>query len=195
MNQVESGGELSHGMLHLQSGVHFKEIEIPALVNQEFYSSCVSVGGSSGYTDRDLPHPPPHLGVDNRRWRLLQYLLVAPLNRALAFSQIDDVAMLIGQDLHFNMSWIEQRFLEVDFAISEGPPGFTLCSFQRRAKFFLRVHQTHPFTAAACCRLEHHGVADSRSHSSSLLNRIHSAGSTVDKRNTFLFHGLAGAGL
>jgi len=103
--------------------------------------------------------------------------------------------MLIGEDLHFNMSRIDQRSLDVDFAISEGPPSFALCCLQRRPEVFFRVHQTHTFTATACGRLEHHGVADFRSHSSSLLNRIHSAGSTGDKRNTFLFHGLAGAGL
>src|SRR2546421_2805834 len=195
MNQVEPGGELSHRMFHLQPCVHFEEIEISALVNQEFDGSCASVGGGFGYSNRDFAHSAAHFSVDDWRWRLLQYFLVAPLDGALAFSEIDDVAMLIGQDLHFNVSRIEQRFLDVDFAVSERPPGFTLCRVQRRAKFFFRVHQTHAFTTAACCRLEQHRVADFRSHSSGLFNRIHSARSAGDKRDTFVLHRLPGAGL
>ena len=130
MHQVKSAGQLSHRMFNLQPCVHFEEIEIRVLINQEFDRSGVAIGGCFGYTDRDVAHLTAHCRANDWRWRLLQHLLVTPLDGALAFSEINRVAMFVGQNLHFNMTRIDERLLDVDFAISECSPGFALCCFQ-----------------------------------------------------------------
>src|SRR6267143_2699077 len=113
-------------MFHLQPCVHFEKIEILVVVHQEFDCSGIGVGGGSGHTDRDVAHLAAHFRANDWRWRLLQHFLMASLYGALAFSEENGVAMLVGQNLHFNMPSIDERLLDVDFAISECSPGFAL---------------------------------------------------------------------
>ena len=48
LDEVESRCEFSDGMFHLQSGVHFKKIEIFVFINQKFYgASCRIVNRTS----------------------------------------------------------------------------------------------------------------------------------------------------
>ena len=48
--------------------------------------------------------PRAQLGVDGRRGRLLDDLLVAALDRALPLEEVDDVAVLVGEDLHLDVA-------------------------------------------------------------------------------------------
>ncbi len=42
-----------------------------------------------------------------------------PLQRALALTEIDRVPVLVGQHLHFDVARIDDRLLDVDFAVAE----------------------------------------------------------------------------
>ena len=55
------------------------------------------------HRDRDLAHAPAQLGRDRRR-RVLDQLLVAALQRAVAFAEVDRVAVRIGEDLDLDVA-------------------------------------------------------------------------------------------
>ena len=72
-------------------------------------------GGVGG----DLPDPRPQLRVDRRRRRLLDQLLVAALERAVALAEVDHVAVLVGQHLDLDVARVGQVALQVHGRVAE----------------------------------------------------------------------------
>ena len=90
-------------VLHLHPGVHLQE-EVLALSVEQALD-----GAGAGVVDRgcrlggDLADPRAQLFVDRRRRRLLDQLLVAALDRAVALAEVDHVAVLVGQHLDLDV--------------------------------------------------------------------------------------------
>ena len=57
--------------------------------------------------------------VDRRRGGLLDDLLVAALDRAVALAEVDDVAVAVGEDLDLDVARVGQVALEVDRRVGE----------------------------------------------------------------------------
>ena len=64
--------------------------------------------------DADLADALAQLLVDGGRGRLLDELLVAALDRAVALAEVDDVAVAVGEDLDLDVARVGQVALEVD---------------------------------------------------------------------------------
>jgi len=57
-------------------------------------------------------------------WCFLDELLVVPLDRAFAFVEMQQSAVLIAHDLHFDVACARHQFLEQHAVIAEGAEGF-----------------------------------------------------------------------
>ena len=66
--------------------------------------------------------------VDARRD--LDHFLMPPLHRAIAFPQVDEVAVPVAEDLHFDVLGPGDVALEEDFGPAEGGAGFALGFFE-----------------------------------------------------------------
>src|ERR1700687_4037079 len=106
-------------MLDLDSRIHFQEIEVAFRIDQEFYRPGADVVDRFRGAHRDLAHFGAHLCGDKRRRRLLDDLLMPPLNRALALENVNRIAMRISEHLHFYMTRLLQKFLDVKTAVAE----------------------------------------------------------------------------
>ena len=95
-------------MLDLQPRVHLEEVEARANrrspSTQELHRAGVAIAGRARDRHRGLAHPLPQRRRDRRRRALLDHLLMAPLNRALALEQVDDVAVMIAEDLELDVA-------------------------------------------------------------------------------------------
>ena len=60
--------------------------------------------------------------------------LVAALHRAIALVQVDDVAVVVAENLHFDVLGAGNVFFEEDGGIAEGAAGFVWASSSRRAR-------------------------------------------------------------
>ena len=89
-------------MLHLQPGVHLKEVEVLLRVDEELNRSRRVVADGLGEGDGLGAHLGPSFGVQEGRWGLLNDLLVPALDRALTLVQMNSVAMFVSQDLGKN---------------------------------------------------------------------------------------------
>ena len=127
VDQIQSRDQFGHWMLHLQARVHFQEIEVLVAVHKKLDGPRIAVLGSLGRAHRDFTHAAAHIWIDKFRRRLFQHFLMTPLNGALAFSEIHNIAVLIRQHLHLDMPWSENCFLQIDFTVAEGPLRLTLC--------------------------------------------------------------------
>ena len=77
------------GMLDLDAAVQLEEEEVAA-VEHELGGARAAVADRAGERDRGLAHRAAQLGVERGGGRLLEHLLVAPLDRALALAERDD---------------------------------------------------------------------------------------------------------
>ena len=77
-----------------------------------------------------------------------------PLYRALAFAQVDDVAVLIGDDLDLNVARFLHIALNVHVAVAETGHGFGSGSGESLRDGSHIANNLHPFSASAGCRLE-----------------------------------------
>jgi len=119
LDQVDPRGELGHRMFHLEPGVDLQEVKVPVGIDQELGGSRVPVAASASERHGGFSHPLAELrGHDGRRG-LFHHLLMAALQRTLAFPQIQGVAGRIGQDLYLDVAWTNQIFLDEDCGITE----------------------------------------------------------------------------
>jgi hypothetical protein len=58
-DQIQPGDRLRHGVLNLQPRVHFHEIELAGLIEQEFQRAGTLVADRLDRSDRDRTHPRP----------------------------------------------------------------------------------------------------------------------------------------
>src|SRR3546814_2781152 len=94
----------------------FQEIEALVGPHDEFDRACAIIADSPGQRDSLLTHRLARFGINEGRRCFFNDLLMSTLDRAFAFTQINDVAMLIAQHLNFNVTRAFDKFLD-EYAI------------------------------------------------------------------------------
>src|SRR4029079_7018939 len=97
------GGHLGHAVLDLDARVHLEEEVLAVLGEQALDRPGPDVADRASGLDADLPDPLAQRLVDGRRGRLLDELLVAPLDRAVALAEVDRGPAAIGEHLDLDM--------------------------------------------------------------------------------------------
>src|SRR5690606_16542316 len=158
-DQVHPGDHLGDRVLDLDAGVHLDEVEAAVLV-QELEGAGAAVADADAGLGADLADLRALLGRDARRGRFLHDLLVAALHRAVAFAQVDGVALAVGEHLDLHVARVLQELLHVDHVVAEGGLGFLLGGGDGVGQRGLGVDHAHAAAAAAAGRLDDHRVAD-----------------------------------
>jgi hypothetical protein len=119
LNQIDAGDQFGHGMLDLQPGVHLQEEEALVLTGNEFDGSGGIVFHGFCQRHRLFTHLAAGGLVEQRRRRFLDHFLIAALDRAFAFAEIDHVAVLVAEHLDFDVAGIDDEFLDKDAIVTE----------------------------------------------------------------------------
>ena len=109
-------------MLDLQAGVHLDEGELAVLV-EEFERAGVAVAEFAQPGGGDGADRVARGGVERGGAGLLDQLLVPALQAAVALAEMDDVAVVVGQDLQLDVARPVEVFLEVDRVVAERGAG------------------------------------------------------------------------
>ena len=112
-DDVDAGDELGHRVLDLDAAVQLEEVEV-APVEHELDGAGAAVADRAAERDRGLAHPRSKLAVERGGGRLLEHLLVAALDRALALAEGDDLAVLVGEQLDLDVARALDEALVVD---------------------------------------------------------------------------------
>ena len=99
-------------------------------------------------------------GVDRRRRRLLDQLLVAALQRAVALAEMDHVAVLVGEHLDLDVARVGQVALEVDGRVGEELLALARGPLERLLELVLAQRDPEALAAAAARGLDRDRVAD-----------------------------------
>ena len=124
LDQVHAGDELGDRVLDLQPGVHLQEEEVarPVGVDDELDRAGAGVADGLGRLDRRPAHGGAHRGVEQRRRRLLDDLLVPALQAALALAEVDHVAVRVAEHLHLDVPGVPDVPLDQQGVVAEGVP-------------------------------------------------------------------------
>ncbi len=138
-------------MLDLQAGVglHEEELVRSLVGHQELDGARAGVAHTAGDVARCLAHPSAGRGVEERRRRLLDDLLVPALQRALALAEVDGRAVLIGEHLHLDVPRRSQVALEKESVVAERGRGDPAGRGDTVGEVALTLDHGHPLAATA----------------------------------------------
>ncbi len=156
------GDHLGDRMFDLQAGVHLHEEELvgPVGGHDELDGARADVvdaprGVAGGGAD-------PRAGgrVEQRRRRLLDDLLVAALQAALALAEVQHGAVGVGEHLDLDVPGAQHEPLQEQRVVAEGRRGLAAGRGQRGRQVGGVARPAHALAAATGGRLDQHGEAD-----------------------------------
>ncbi len=164
-HQIEPGRRLGHGMLDLQPRVHLEKIEAVGAeaargIDDELHRPGADIADRARRRDRRLAHRRARRLGQARRRALLDHLLMAALQRAIALEQMHDAAVRIAEHLHFDMARSGNVFLDQHAGIAERGLALARRAVERGVEVDMGVDAAHAAPAAARDRLDEHGIAD-----------------------------------
>lgn len=155
LHQVKASYHFRDRMLNLKSCVHLHKVKLLICsVKYEFDSSCVVVTDCLCCSYSSLANLESELRRD-AAWRFFNNFLVASLNSAIAFIQIDVVTVFITKNLDFNVSWALDILLKDHVIILEAFHRLILCGLKHLHELFLFSHNTHAFATSTKRGLDH----------------------------------------
>ena len=187
-DEVDAGHLLGDRVLDLDPRVHLHEVVGAVRGQQPLDRPGGAVAGRAGGVDRDLPDPLAQLRVDRRRRRLLDQLLVAALDRAVALAEVDHVPVRVREHLHLDVARILEVALDVDAAVGEVLLALALRRLERALGLVGRRDELHPLAAAAGRRLHDQRVADLVAEPQHLRDRLDRLGRARDDRHAGGLH-------
>jgi hypothetical protein len=147
-------------VLDLEPGVHLEECGFAAAVDQELAGPRAHVADRSRQGQGRSPEPGAEGGIDAGRRRLLEHLLVASLDRAVALAEMDAVPVAIEEDLDLDVAAALDESLQDQPVVAEGP-GRLAASGRERIREAGRITDgPHPLPATAGGRLDQQWIAD-----------------------------------
>ena len=159
-HDVDPGHHLRDRVLDLHPGVHLQEVVRAVRGQESLDRPRRAVADGPRGLDGDLADLRAQVVVDGGRRRLLDELLVAPLDRAVALAEVDDVAVVVGEDLHLDVAGILEVALDVHRRVGEVRLPLAPRGLVRPLDLFGRARDLEPFAAAARRGLDRDRVTD-----------------------------------
>ena len=141
-------------MFNLDTRVHLDEIVVALSINEEFNGTGTAVINMTRDLERIFADGLALLCGQYQRWCEFDDFLVTALDGAVTFKHVNKVAMLVTEDLYFDVFWM----FDVLFNKNVGDPE-SLLGFAGRTVVFLfhlvfGTHDAHPTAAATGAGLE-----------------------------------------
>src|SRR6185295_17368345 len=148
--QIESRYHLGHRVFDLEPRVDFNEVELTRRGENEFDRPGIRVANRTSRIERGFADLFAQIRGDGRRRTLLDDLLMTALNRAFAFEEVNQIAVMIAEDLNFDVTCALDVLFEEQRCVSESLVGFAARGFNRGFKFGGNTNYAHALAAATC---------------------------------------------
>lgn len=153
-DEIDAEDRLRHRVFDLEAGVHLQEVGL-AVGDQELDRSRAHVVDGSGGPHGQVVEGFREVAETGGRG-LLDDLLMAALEGAVAGAERPDRAVRVGEDLHFHMPTALYVGLDEDLAVSEGAEGLGAGGAQLGVEGVELAYDAHTASAAARGRLDEH---------------------------------------
>ena len=134
-----------------------------AVIHDEFDRACIGVVGHLGNANGGLSHLFAQVletALDEGGGRFFDDLLIAPLDGAVAFAEVNNVAAIVAQDLELDVMRIFDEFFDVNTGVAERLFRFAAGGMVALDQGDVVMSATHPATAAAGNGFNHYRIAD-----------------------------------
>ena len=172
-DDVHVGDKLGDGVLHLDSGVHLDEVGVAVPVHQELTGAGVAIAHGLAQTDGAVEDLLPGELGHGEGGGVFNDFLVPALHGAVTVEEVNDVAVVVGQDLDLHMLGALEVFFDEDLVIAEGLLGLVDGFLKLLGHVLGAGDDAHAASAAAVGGLEHDGVADLLGHGHGLFHGLH----------------------
>ena len=164
LNQIEAGDHLGDGVFDLQARVHFHEPEAVGTqraraVDDEFDRAGIAIADCARGHHGGVRHRLADFGGHAGGGGFLDHFLAAALQRAIAFEQVDIVAVIVAEHLHFDVARVLDELLDQHAIVAKTALGFALGAGELRLEILVGVDLPHAATAATGDGLDEHGIA------------------------------------
>src|SRR3954469_2445686 len=100
-------------MLDLNPRIHFDEIKLVRLaIDEKLDGPGILIFHRPADLNRCIAKRLPYRGVQVRRGRDFDDLLMPPLHAAIALEQVHEPTMLIAENLHLDVAGLADKFLD-----------------------------------------------------------------------------------
>ena len=152
-------------MLDLKPRVHLHEpdpVRAKALrsLGDEFDGPRPHVVHSLCRLDRGRADSHARRRIHPRRRRLLDHLLMAALERAVAFEQMHHVSVAVAEHLHLDVARPQDIFFDQHAIVAEGRGRLAAAALKAIGEVLPRVDPAHTLAAASGDRLDQHRITD-----------------------------------
>ena len=137
-DEIDPGHHLGNWMFDLKSGVHLHEIKRIVFCDK-LDRAGADIAGRTRRRDRRLAdiHPARIIGpwVEPRRRRLLDDLLVAALDRAVALEEMHEIAAGVAEHLYLDMARRREIALDQHAVVAKGASRLAPGALERAREF------------------------------------------------------------
>jgi len=159
LDNVDTCGHFGDGVFHLDARVHFDEVVPVLAVHKEFDGTGVGVLNSAGDFKGVLMKVGSEFGGDAEGRGEFDDFLVAALDGAVSFVEVNDVAVVVAEDLDFDVFGAFEVFFDEDVVDAEGFLGFAFGVLEFQFEVCFPVNHAHAPAAAAGGGFEDDGEA------------------------------------
>src|SRR5690606_29023197 len=147
-------------MLYLDTGIHLHEIELAVLVHQELDGAHAFVTDSHGAFNSRIAHA--FTQVVSNEWRrgFLYKFLVTTLNGAVTLRKVRYLAVLVADQLNFDVTRLFNELLQVDTVVAESSLGFSTGIVPCLVEFLFAFDNAHPASTTTGSCLDDNRVLD-----------------------------------
>jgi len=161
LDDIESGDDFGDGVLDLDAGVDLDEIEFVAVeIKKEFDGAGVAISRGGAQAHGGLADAFADAARQVDAGGDFDDFLVAALDRAVALPEVDDVAVMVGDDLDFDVLGAADVALEENVGAAEGAAGFALAFFELGHELIGLVDDAHAAATAAEAGFDDQGKSD-----------------------------------
>ncbi len=162
LHQVEPGCHLGDGVFDLEARVDLHEREpTRARFEEELDGSGIPVASGLTEPDRSLAHELRLILVERGRRSLLDDLLVAALHAAVADAHGPHGAVVVADDLHFDVLGPDHQLFDEHRAVAEGTACFGTSGLEGRRELVGVLHPPDAPASTTRSGLDQHGISDS----------------------------------
>ena len=102
-NEIDTVDFFGHGVFDLDAGIHFEAVVVASVIDKKLHGAGVFVVNGFGKFDGGLAHSFTQLVIEKGGGGFFKEFLVAPLDRTVAFADVNNFSTFIAQDLEFDM--------------------------------------------------------------------------------------------
>ncbi len=160
-HQVDAGNHFGYRVFDLNARIHLDEIPLLRIdIVEKLDGPCIAIVGLARELHRRAAQFAPNARVEIRGGSNFHDFLMAALHRTISFVKMQQVAVMVRENLNFQVPRAWQIFFQEEGSVAEGGARFSLGFFQQSVELRGVMNDAHAAASAAHRRLHDEGIAN-----------------------------------